>query len=325
MAGLNDGLIVHFPFNEDETGTIADQSGSANDGIAYGTTWAPGEGTGGARRFVHGDWIGVTNDVSAALLGDYTVTLWFRTGDPGVSVSGLVCKRGPPLYDYGSPCKLWAESRGGLSNAIAWVVGTGPSVVRLEVDAYYEDGEWTHLAAVMDGTNMTLYRDGESVAFKGYSGTRQANSAPLEIGRYHTSPSWFFDGLMDDVRIYNRALSPEQIQRLAGMRGSLTISPPSGRYVSTQGFDFTLVLDVPPQASVTGGSVLLDGRDVTRSIVDRMTTGTLLGGGTTFRVSDLSGSSFSPGSHTVEATLELAGGISLRDSAVWEIIENTEP
>ena len=72
-------------------------------------------------------------------------------------------------------------------------------------------GQWQHLAATYDGTTARYYIDGIEVASRTVSGS-VGNSNIWRIGAYGTSPGGFFDGTIDDVRIYNRALSAGEVQ-----------------------------------------------------------------------------------------------------------------
>ncbi|MEA3224943.1 MAG: LamG-like jellyroll fold domain-containing protein, partial [Planctomycetota bacterium] len=79
-------------------------------------------------------------------------------------------------------------------------------------------GEWTHLAATYDGSAMKLYFNGEIVAEMDASGDISTSDEPLIIGNKHeTAPGGDeFNGILDDVRIYNRALSHSEIKKLGG-------------------------------------------------------------------------------------------------------------
>ncbi len=104
----------------------------------------------------------------------------------------------------------------------------------------------------------------------------------------------------------------------------LNISPPSGDYVTTQGFDLTLIVEAPG-LSVTGGSATLDGSDVTGALVSCVIPGTLISGGQTFRCPGLTGGTFGTGTHTLDVTLDLSDGSSVNDGVTWEVKENVEP
>ena len=71
-------------------------------------------------------------------------------------------------------------------------------------------GQWQHLAATFDGTTARFYVDGVRGGDPGVSGS-VGSSNTWRIGAYGSSPGGFFDGLIDDVRIYNRALTPGEI------------------------------------------------------------------------------------------------------------------
>lgn len=104
----------------------------------------------------------------------------------------------------------------------------------------------------------------------------------------------------------------------------LIISPPSGDYVTTQGFDLTLIVEAPG-LSVVGGSAILDGSDVTSSLAACVIPGTLVLGGQTFRCPGLTGNFLGTGTHILDVTLDLSDGSSVSDSVNWEVKENIEP
>ena len=70
---------------------------------------------------------------------------------------------------------------------------------------------WTHLAATFDGGSLRFYVNGSLVRTVARSGAIQTSSSPLRIGG-NTIWGEYFRGLIDEVRIYNRALSATEIQ-----------------------------------------------------------------------------------------------------------------
>ena len=70
---------------------------------------------------------------------------------------------------------------------------------------------WTHLAATYDGATLRLYVNGAQVGSKAVSGAIATSTGPLRIGG---DSIWgeYFSGLLDDVRVYKRALSASEIQ-----------------------------------------------------------------------------------------------------------------
>lgn len=75
---------------------------------------------------------------------------------------------------------------------------------------------WTHVAATWNGTTITWYIDGAQDSTDAYSGTLNNSSGDLVVGRHNTDGSDYFDGYMDDVRIYNIALDAGDISSIFG-------------------------------------------------------------------------------------------------------------
>jgi len=72
-------------------------------------------------------------------------------------------------------------------------------------------GAWSHLAATYDGANLRLYVNGTLVSTKAATGAIQPGTRALRIGGNSIWSEWFA-GLIDEVRVYNRALSAAEIQ-----------------------------------------------------------------------------------------------------------------
>lgn len=123
---------------------------------------------------------------------------------------------------------------------------------------------------------------------------------------------------------YDSHYSVDDVAYSADGESNLIISPPSGDYVTTQGFDLTLIV-YAPGLTVVGGSATLDGSDVTPALVSCIIPGTLISGGQTFRCPGITGGFLGTGTHTFGVTLNLSDGSSVSDSVTWEVKENTEP
>jgi hypothetical protein len=87
---------------------------------------------------------------------------------------------------------------------------------------------WSHLAATYDGSIVRLYVNGTQVASRSQTGLVNTSTQPLTIGL-----GW--PGTIDELRIYNRALSPSEIQRDMNTPVGGRPTPPSGLHVVGSG------------------------------------------------------------------------------------------
>ena len=111
----------------------------------------------------------------------------------------------------------------GSGGPMLWIDGSG--VLRLTLNqrvANYLDsgyvlpaGEWHHVAATYDGTTARLYVDGKLAASLPFSGN-VGDSNTWRIGAYGANPVGYFAGLIDEVQIYDRALSSDEVATLEG-------------------------------------------------------------------------------------------------------------
>ncbi len=77
-----------------------------------------------------------------------------------------------------------------------------------------DNNNWYHVAATYDGTKITLYLNGNVEAeLPSLNGDIKFNTGPLELGRWQASDPRYFAGRLDEVKIYSRALSAEEIKR----------------------------------------------------------------------------------------------------------------
>ena len=116
----------------------------------------------------------------------------------------------------------WRSSRAGENNFMeAAVSGTTGDWTYGVTDV--DDGEWHHIGWVYDGTMNYLYVDGEVDATEESTGQINVSSYPLWIGDNSQATGRFWTGLIDDVLIFNRALSQEEVQRI--MQSSTSETP----------------------------------------------------------------------------------------------------
>src|SRR5262249_48123773 len=105
---------------------------------------------------------------------------------------------------------------------------------------------------------------------------------------------------------------------------SLTISPPSGIYVATEGFDLVLLVTAPG-LTIVGGQVTVDGTNVTTALGGCLVPGTLPPGGQTFRCPGLRGSFLGAGAHTLTVSLSFSDGTTVARAVTWTILTGAGP
>jgi len=195
--------------------TVYDDSGNGNNGTISGAVQVDGA-IGKALEFDSADVVTVNNSPS---LNDYqglTLSAWIKPSIDG-GYDGIIDK-----YYYPGACNkrqfllarwptnkicFWMGYNDGAS-AYSLCTATGSSLVK--------DG-WTHVLATWskDSNTMKIYLNGVKKATYTSSLNWTTNTTcNLQIGRYYTSSSYVFNGLIDDVRIFREALPKAQIEQL---------------------------------------------------------------------------------------------------------------
>ncbi len=201
-APVVSGLVAVYGF-EETAGTIArDTSGSGSHGTIRGATRAPG-------RFGRALSFDGVNDVvtvpdAATLDSPYvTVSAWvFPTALSGWRTA--VMKEAPAGMVY----SLYAHDN---APNPAMTIGIGGVDHATSGDAPLPLNVWSHLAATYDGATVRLFVNGKQVRTSAVRGTLPASANPLRIGG---NSLWgeYFSGTIDEVRVYNRALSAVEIR-----------------------------------------------------------------------------------------------------------------
>lgn len=220
-ANLVNGLVGWWPFKEGAGLSTKDQSGNGNTGTLSGGTppaWVTGLYGSGALNFD-----GITQQVTVANatnLNSYTsITLsgWvYLNAYDATTGSCLITKNANEpipvdpyeLYFSGLDTTghiLFALSNGTISTR---VLITNAAVVPL--------GVWAHIVETWDGTTMKTYMNGSLDAITGtFTSTVGSNSLPVRIGALNLTTAFAgWNGNIDDVRIYNRALTAAEVAQI---------------------------------------------------------------------------------------------------------------
>jgi PKD repeat protein len=198
------GLVAAYGFNESSGATVNDVSGRGNHGTVSGATRTSSGRYGRALNFDGtNDWVTVNDAASLDLTTGMTLEAWVYPTATPTDWRSVIMKERPGNLSY----SLTANSDRNQP-ATTVFVGSGRTLYggsQLAVNT------WTHLAATYDGTTQRLYVNGSQVASRPQSGGMQVSSGPLRVGG---NSVWgqYFRGRIDEVRVYNRALSASEIQ-----------------------------------------------------------------------------------------------------------------
>jgi PKD repeat protein len=196
------GLVAAYSFSEGTGTSTADTSGLGNNGVLTSASWSTKGRFGNALSLSGNGWVTV-KDAASLHLSTMTLEAWVS---PSVSLGNwadVLMKEtsGGSVY-YLTASSQWGVPIGGFNIGGEKMV-QGSSMLAANV--------WTHLATTYDGATMKLYVNGALVASRSQTGTVASSTGPLRIGG---DSIWgeYFTGLIDEVRVYNRALSQAEIQ-----------------------------------------------------------------------------------------------------------------
>jgi Concanavalin A-like lectin/glucanases superfamily/IPT/TIG domain len=232
------GLVAAYSFEEGTGTTTADSSGNNNTGtLSSGVTWTTGR-VGNAVSFngTSGD-ITINDAPSLDLNGSFSLSAWVN-----------------PATVSGTETLLIKETTTGCSYFLQIVNGqidsgfnNGSSCIEhVTTNANLVAANWYLLTAVLDhnGNTYNTYLNGSLIASVAETGVPAPNTQPLVFGRSGCSTCGFerLNGILDEVKIYNRALSASEVQTLF----SAAVGGPA-------------ITGLSPTSGVTGTSVVITG------------------------------------------------------------------
>ncbi len=207
------GLVAAYGFGEGVGTTVSDASGNGNGGALVGATWTTQGKYGNALVFNGTSGrVDVPDAPSLDLTTGMTLAAWVN---PTVAQTGWrdVIFKAVDMY--------YLEA----SSDIANVPGAGGTFAPtpLYATAQLLANTWTHLAVTYDGAMLRLYVNGIQVSSRAQTGAIRTSTGPLTIGGDATFGQ-YFQGRIDEVRVYNRALTAAQIQ--TDMNTPIVVGPP---------------------------------------------------------------------------------------------------
>jgi lysophospholipase L1-like esterase len=258
------GLILYMPFEGDATSALNDQSGNGNDAVSKGSgaTWSSSAGYGGTGAFVFNGAIdygvGAYIDMGNIMpLEAYTKVAWVKTY--GIGCANILSGH-------------WSHSLWLPHSSSTLSVGHSPGWDNQVGDSVLAINEWTFVAATYDpavaGGTIKVYRNGVlSGSATGYlSHNAGTNPSKLWIGAFSQYDEWniphcTWNGVIDEVRIYDYALSQTEIEALYS--GASSTSTSTGTVTESETFTETV--------TVTQSETVTQSDTVTESFTETMT------------------------------------------------------
>jgi hypothetical protein len=217
VANVSAGLIGHWAFDEG-SGTVArDSSGKGHDGTVLGDPqWVAGMIGSGALSFDGTDGlVEAGHDASLSLADALTITAWVSAHDLNTYYF-ILCKQpsGTARDNYPGNYEFRTEANSGALQ-FGHQETEGEQYTFYTSDSSIAAEQWHHVAVTFTkGELVEFYIDGVAAGSSAQSTNFGVlNDEPVRIGGRKDGYS-FFNGLLDDVRLYDRALSATQIQKL---------------------------------------------------------------------------------------------------------------
>ncbi len=218
-ADANTDLAAHYRFD----GDLKDSSGEGNDGTKEGNTITFVDAKfGKGAKFDGASYMTVNDSDSLDLDSQFSIVAWIYKEKPAVNMSPIVSKGENSDTDSSTPYALYYDFDG-LRPTLRQVTEDVWEEVRI-AELKISNQKWHQLAVTKSGKSVKFYIDGI------LSGTQScdaeklfASDGKLLVGANVADLSAYFNGVIDDLRIYNRALSNEEIKAIMNGTANQTV------------------------------------------------------------------------------------------------------
>jgi hypothetical protein len=200
----NPNLVAAYGFSEGSGTTVTDFSGRGNTGSIVNATWTAAGKYGSALSFNGATALVSINDATSLHLSTaMTLEAWVYPTAISATWRDVVYKGNDNYY---------LEASTTLNSGVPAGAGTfGGSDIQALGAATLPLNTWSHLATTYDGSNLRFFLNGTQVSVRAQTGTIATSTIPVTIGGDNIYGQ-YFQGVIDEVRVYNSALTPAQIQ-----------------------------------------------------------------------------------------------------------------
>jgi len=204
------GLIGHWSF----TGNALDESGNGNNGTVNGATLTTDRfgNENSAYSFDGNDWIEVSDNNSLHFTtNEITVSVWFKKSS--LTTGEVILQKQSGIGSTQSGINLGFTAN---TLEIAGIVGAGaPLNLTISNSSEFINSEWHHFVYTFVNVTGSIFVDNLEIATSVVDGSFLGNNTENLIFGYGLPlNNWFYNGELDDIRIYNRVLTEEEITSL---------------------------------------------------------------------------------------------------------------
>ena len=205
------GLVASYGLDEGSGTTVNDSSTNKNNGTASNATWKTGY-FGNALQFsgATNSYVTVNDTASLDLTSALTLEAWVNPSTLNSPDNGWVAAVAKEHQNSGNDIAYALYAANGTGTPPALHLLINGSDVGVQGTSVLPLNTWSFLSGTYDGSTMRLYVNGTLVASRGQSGAVTTTADPLRLGGDWSGE--MFTGLIDNVRIYNRALSASELQ-----------------------------------------------------------------------------------------------------------------
>jgi hypothetical protein len=211
VFGQTDSLIAYYPFNGNCNETIENNNGSpSSSGISYTTGINNSSNSAIKISGINNGYVNLGNDSSLQFKnnGQYTLSLWVKMATSNSYRAILVKSSNYDHWDYGIMA----------NNGLPY---TGKGLQDLYALSKINNGKWHHLVATYNNGHHKLYING--VLEKNFpGGSINESTGNLVLGLKGDALSNQYDGDIDELKIFNKALSAEDITKLSNEKSIIT-------------------------------------------------------------------------------------------------------
>jgi hypothetical protein len=215
QAGLQDGLVSYFKLDEGSGTVAADASGNGHDGTLSGdkVEWVPGRFGGAVLFATDVDEAHVEFPTTGMSVSAGSISLWGYLNDPQAARTryffGHTTARPPAAATYANRIQIYLNS-----GVTTLSIGLGDTHAKWTDTAALAIKTWHHIVLTWDNGKYVVYTNGAKTTEGTYTGLTALDPIANISDDANPDEHEAFDGLLDEARIYNRAITAAEVKEI---------------------------------------------------------------------------------------------------------------